>query len=458
MSQQLQSSLATGDAAPASTRESWMRLFYPVIVLTLVYCFAFADRQIFNQLVEPIKRDFGASDLEISYLLGPAFIFSYVLVALPAGWCADRFNRSRLILYAGIAWGIGTMSAAVADGYTGLFISRLFVGASEAFLYPAGMSLIPDLYDRKKLPIATSIFLLAPPLGGGFALLGGGLVLEATDALGTIAVPLLGTLEGWQLTLVFVGLVGLVPVLLMLTIPDRRQVDTTALASDASQEEQYGFWQGTLYMARRWRFYIMFFVGMSCSSLVMTTVSAWAPTYLARTFGLNHAEIGTHYGSLVLILGIAGGIAAPMISAGLSRWSAYPTMQTVRLGPFMLVTFATLLIFARSQEMALLCLALLTFSYTFPMSMASTSLQLAAPSRLRGTASAYYFVIVSLVGYGIGPTGVPLVTKYVFHDPARIGEAMAIISAIFGLCAAVLLSIAVSGFRAERARSLDEAL
>lgn len=452
MSQQEKSSVTVGGG---TLRESLLRVYYAAIVLTMVYCFAFADRQIFNQLVGPIQRDFGATDLEISYLLGPAFIFSYVLVALPAGWCADRFNRSHLILFAGIAWGIGTMSAALANGYTGLFVSRLFVGASEAFLYPAGMSLIPDLYDRKRLPVATSIFLLAPPLGGGFALLGGGLVLEATDGLGTIALPLIGTLQGWQLTLIAVGIVGLIPVLLMTTIPDRRRLSSDATAGAAGHDEDYGFWRGTLYMAKRWRFYIMFFFGMSCSSMVMTTVSAWAPTYLARTFGLNHAQIGTHYGTLVLILGIAGGIAAPLISAGLGRWSKDPTMQTVRLGPFMLVAFATLLIFAQSQEMALLCLALLTFSYTFPMSMASTSLQLAAPARLRGTASAYYFVIVSLVGYGIGPTGVPLLTEKVFHDPSRIGEAMAIISAAFGLCSAVLLSIAVRGFRLERERDAE---
>lgn len=445
MPQQMEMALA----ARGERRESWSRIYYAVIVLTLIYCFAFADRQIFNQLVEPIKRDFGVTDLEISYLLGPAFILSYVAVGLPAGWCADRFNRSHLILAAGIAWGIGTMSAALADGYAGLFVSRLFVGASEAFLYPAGMSLIPDLYERKRLPVATSIFLLAPPLGGGFALMGGGLVLQATDRLGAVTLPLVGMMQGWQLTLVFVGIVGLIPVLLMTTIPDRhRAKDAPAVQQQA--EEQYGFMRGTAYMIRRWRFYIAFFFGMACSSMVMTTVSAWAPTYLARTFGLNHGEIGTRYGTLVLIFGLAGGVAAPMISAMLGRWLSHPTMQTVRLGPFMLVTFAVLLIFAQSEMMALTCLALLTFSYTFPMSMASASLQLAAPSRLRGTASAYYFVIVSLIGYGIGPSAVPLVSEKIFHDPASIGEAMAIIAALFGFGSAILLSIAVAGFRAER--------
>lgn len=433
-----------------------LRVYYPVIILTLIYCFAFADRQIFNQLVDPIKRDFGSTDLEISYLLGPAFIFSYVGMGLPAGWLVDRFNRSRLIILAGVIWGLGTTSAALADGYTGLFISRLIVGASEAFLFPAGISLLPDIYDRKRLPIATSIFLLSPAVGSALALLGGGLVLDATDRLGTLTLPLLGVTQGWQLTLVVVGLVGIVPVLLMLTIPDRYRRSRAEIAADETPEEQFGVVSGAAYMIRRWRFYIAFFVGMACAYIAMTTISAWAPTYLARTFQLTHGEIATRYGTIVLIFGLAGGMSAPAISALLGRFTAYPTMQTVRLAPVMLVIFASLFAFAHTEQMALACLAALTFSYTFPMSMGSTSLQLATPARLRGLSAAYYFITTSLVGYGIGPSAVPLLTKYALHDESRIGEAMAIVVVCFGIASFILFTIAATGFRRELERQAAE--
>lgn len=427
---------------------SSFRLFYAVIVLTLVYCFAFVDRQIFNLLVAPIRQDFGVTDLQVGYLLGPAFILSYVALGIPAGWCADRFNRRDLILAAGACWGVGTVGGAFAHGYGGLFVSRLCVGASEAFLYPAGMSFIADLFDRKRLPIGTSIFLTAPALGGGLALVGGGLVLNAAEKLTSVHIPLLGAIRGWQTTLLVVGVVGMIPVLLMATVPDvarRRRTTPTVV-----KEQQYGFADGTAYMLRRWRFYITFFFGMACSSLVMLTISAWAPTYLSRTFHLSPAEIGTRYGVLVLLFGLAGGIASPMINAWVARRRPIDsTMWTVVLGPCMLVLFAALLCLARSQTMAMICLALLTFSYSFPMSMASTSLQIAAPQRLRGAASAWYFVIVSLLGYGIGPTAVPFVAEKILHDPSLIGEAMSGISVVFGILAIVLLLIALRGFRAE---------
>jgi MFS family permease len=196
---------------------------------------------------------------------------------------------------------------------------------------------------------------------------------------------------------------------------------------------------------------------MASSSMVMLTISAWAPTYLMRSFGMGAGEIGLTYGLLALIFGLLGTAAAPLISRQLARWSPVPTMQTVRAGPFMLVAFSIALASVSSKGLALAILGLLTFSYYFPMSMASTSLQLATPSRLRGVASAYYFVIVSLVGYGVGPTAVPLVAQYVLHDPTEIGRAMGVISATFGVLAIVLLSIAVGAFRRELAAESNPA-
>ena len=440
----------TAQSPSAASPTGTERTMYAVVVLTLVYCFAFVDRQIFNMLVGPIKRDFNVSDIQVGILLGPAFIFSYVALGLPAGWCVDRFNRSRLLILAGIAWGIGTMGAALADSYEALFFSRLFVGASEAFVYPAGMSLIADLYSRRQLPVATSIFITAPSVGGGLALLGGGVLLGMTEPLNTVTLPLFGDIRGWQFTLVIIGLIGLLPILLMTTIRDPRVESGPVEASAAPAEQQYGLVEGTAYMVKRWRFYLTFFFGMSCSSLVMLTTTDWAPTYLAREFGLNPTAIGTRYGSLVLIFGIAGSIASPMINAFMRRFTAYPTMLTVCVGPVMLMIFSSALLFARTEGMALACLAALTFAYIFPTPMASTSLQLVCPPRLRGVAAAYYFVIVSLVGYGVGTTSVPLVTRYVFDDPNKVGEAIAIIGVTFATLCLILVSIAFRGFKTER--------
>ena len=87
--------------------------------------------------------------------------------------------------------------------------------------------------------------------------------------------------------------------------------------------------------------------------------------------------------------------------------------------------------------------------------MSVSSLQIACPPRLRGLASAYYFVIVGLIGYGVGGTVVPLVSEYILHD-TRLGGALAAISVLFSLVGILHISFAIKGFRIEIAALRDE--
>jgi MFS family permease len=114
-----------------------------------------------------------------------------------------------------------------------------------------------------------------------------------------------------------------------------------------------------------------------------------------------------------------------------------------------MVASALTLWFVQSQLLALAALTMASFAHAL-MSMSNTSLQLAAPPRLRGVASAYYFVIVSLLGYGVGPTLVPLVSEHLLEDSNRIGEALAYISLFFGTLSVLAITAALHGFRIER--------
>ncbi|MEA3001863.1 MAG: hypothetical protein QOH81_651 [Sphingomonadales bacterium] len=416
-------------------------------MMTACYSFAIVDRQILNLLVEPMKHAFAATDPQIGLLLGPAFTLSYTALGIPGGWCADRFNRRRIVIIAGTIWSLGTLGAAFARSYDALLVTRVIVGASEAFLFSSGMSLIADLFERRRLPLATSIFLLAPYIGGGLSLILGGILLDATIKLPPLAVGPLGAIQGWQMTFAIVGLLSLLPVLGLTFL--REPSRTAALEAD-EQDRRYGFVEGLMYLARRWRFYAMFYFGMAGSSLVLNTVPAWAPTFLIRRFGMSSTDIGLHYGVLVLIFGLSAGITAPLVNAWLARRYPDSTMRTVLIGPAVAVAAALLLMLAGTKWGAIACLALVTFGYSFPLSMAGASLQLATPPRLRGLASSFYFVIVGLIGLGLGPVLVPFVSGTLLHDPHRIGEALAIVAILFSAVALILLSVALRSFRIER--------
>lgn len=135
----------------------WWMLF----VLWLLYAVSFLERYIITMLVDPIKRDFDLTDLQMGLILGPAFAICYALATVPLGWAADRFSR-RKVIFGGVAvWSLATMSVAVARTFGGLFAARAGVGLGEAALTPSAYSLIADRFPRKRLTIAFAIFQLS---------------------------------------------------------------------------------------------------------------------------------------------------------------------------------------------------------------------------------------------------------------------------------------------------------
>ena len=67
------------EMVPAKDAYAW----YVVAVLMFAYTVAFIDRQVLSLLVQPIRRDLGISDTEISLLAGFAFALFYATLGIP---------------------------------------------------------------------------------------------------------------------------------------------------------------------------------------------------------------------------------------------------------------------------------------------------------------------------------------------------------------------------------------
>lgn len=427
---------------PPVTWRNWAAL----VLLSVCWAFAFTDRQILNLMVEAMQRDFGIDDRQTGFILGPAFSITYILVGLFAGWCADRFNRRNVLVIAGVLWSLATFATAFAQGFNSLVATRAVVGAAEAFLLPSGMSMVAEMFDRKRLPVATTVFLISPYVGGGLAMIIGGLVIRLTAGMAPIPHPF-GLMHNWQLALALVGALGAVPILCLLLI---REPVRGSYATAGESIAAFGFVEGSLYMLRRWRFFLMFFFGIACVSMMLNTLPAWVPTMFVREYGATTADIGVAYGFLVLSCGIVGGICSPLCNRWLARRYPDSTMRTALIGPVIMAFFGLILPFAGGYWAAFACVAAITFGYCFPLPMAGASLQLATPPRLRGLASAYYFVIVSVLGVAIGPTTVPFVTHNLLGRPDLVGTGLSIVTVTFSILAFLLLTIAARGFRIER--------
>ncbi|MGD0438366.1 MAG: MFS transporter [Bryobacteraceae bacterium] len=163
-------------------------------VLTLCYMLSFVDRQILSLLVSPIQRDLGASDTRMGLLQGLAFAIFYTLAGLPLGRLVDTRNRRNLVMAGVAVWSVFTSGCSVARSFLSLFLARMGVGVGEATLNPAAFSIISDYFPPERLATATSVFYLGALLGSGLAFAVGGSIVDAVMKMGTVHLPLLGSM------------------------------------------------------------------------------------------------------------------------------------------------------------------------------------------------------------------------------------------------------------------------
>ena len=99
------------------------RYWYVTGVLMLAYMVSYVDRSILTLLVEPIRRDMGFSDIQISLLHGLAFALFYSLMGFPIGRVADRRHRVGIIAIGIAVWSVMTAVCGVARNFTQFFLA-----------------------------------------------------------------------------------------------------------------------------------------------------------------------------------------------------------------------------------------------------------------------------------------------------------------------------------------------
>ena len=189
------------EAAPVVVRTSRLPRFLtePMWVLGLVLLMDEVDKNIVRGLIPQLKADFHVGDLAIGVLLSLALLFNG-LITVPAGYLADRWNRSQAIGKTVIGWSILSAGGAASVGFPMLVGMRSTLGFGQAITEPSAASLIGDYYPPDQRGKAFSIQQVM--------LLGG-------TGLGVGLGGLIGTTLGWRPALIIVAIPGLLVSLLV---------------------------------------------------------------------------------------------------------------------------------------------------------------------------------------------------------------------------------------------------
>jgi len=360
------------------------------------------DRYVVSILMEQIKLDLQLTDTQLGWLVGPAFVIVHVISQLPLARLADYTNRRNMIAIAMSLWSLFTMAAGFAKSFPLLLVTRMGVGITEAGCSPPLASLLSDHFSAERRGRAMSIFTLGGVAGIGAGMLLGGIV---------------GQHYGWRTALIVAGLPGIALALVFyFTVrePPRGESDGLAQAPDAPRPSLKEVLTA-LFSKPTFRWLI---VGASFLNVVALGRGVWEPVFLMRVYELEQSTAGITYFLISPIPSMVGAIAGGLLADHLSRRDRRWCMWLPAAA--MLLTFplsAAFLLWPVSSTLFGLGLPvgfLFSIAGSLVGGMASPATiatgQNLSPPSMRAMTHALWTMASNLVGMGLGPLTVGLLS------------------------------------------------
>jgi MFS family permease len=166
----------------------------PVVILVAV---AIVDRveSSITSGVLPLLQDYFQIGDAAAGAIPTAVTIAGAIAVLPAGYLADRYNRTNLISLVVLSWAFFLVFNALAMTFAVFFAIRVILGAADSIDNPASSSLLGDYYSSRHRPFVYGWARLTTYVG---------------SALGTIYAGVMGQLYGWRLTYLFVMIPALI--------------------------------------------------------------------------------------------------------------------------------------------------------------------------------------------------------------------------------------------------------
>jgi len=291
----------------------------------------YLDRAVISFALPLISRDFGLS-AETKGLLLSSFFWSYALMQLPIGWCADRFDLRWLYAAAFAIWSFAQGLTGIVSSFAMLLAFRILLGVGESIYLPGGTKIVSLLFAPKERGLPSGLFDFGTRTG---------LVLEG------ILVPWLLVHLGWRRTFVILGFTSLVWIAPWLSVFPRRLHSLQRNAASQSNVASVGRAANSILGTLLNRNLLGICLGFFCFDYYWYVLVTWLPDYLVTIRHLSIVQAGFYASLAFFAFGIAepigGWIADSLIRRGWDETRTRKGIVTVAfsMGVFLIAAMRT---------------------------------------------------------------------------------------------------------------------
>ncbi len=358
--------------------KAWLVVALLWVVALLNYC----DRLMVTSMRLSLKDAFEMTDAQFG-LLTSVFLWVYGVLSPAAGFLADRFGRSRVIVGSLFIWSLATGLTAYAQSFEQLVISRVIMGISEACYIPAGLALIADYHRGPTRSMATGIHMTGIYVG---SILGG--------AGGWIADH-----YGWYEAFRIFGFGGLVYACLLALL--LRDVPDLAVSHAADRKEGTGGLITALVSLFSDFGFMLLLAFWTLLGMAGWTLVGWMPTYLNEEFGLSQGQAGLSATGYYQAAAFVGVLLSGAWADWWSRRAPRARMFVPMIGVFLAAPAMLMLAGTTLLPLALLGLAVCGFGRAFTDSNMMPMLCLVADRRYRATGYGVLNSFATIAGGGM---------------------------------------------------------
>ncbi|MET0284735.1 MAG: MFS transporter [Polyangiales bacterium] len=413
---------------------------FALAVLFGINLMNFFDRQVAGALSEPMRVEFGMSDVHVG-LIATVFTLVYATVGVPLGRLTDSWLRTRLIAIGVATWSLFTAASGIAWNTSSFVATRIGVGIGEASCAPASQSLIADIYPPEKRARAMGVFMLGLPLG----------IFAAYTLAGII-----GEKWGWRSAFFLACLPGLLLAVLVMLVREPQRTTPMVVTHQPAAPAR------TVLRIPTLRWIIL--------SGILFNFQIYAVNIFQTPFLQRFHELGLKDASAIsaLSLGLTGVVGLLAGGALGDRFGAKRPEGKLLVAAFAMLLGTPCVFFAlQLPKGAVLMFTLLmglssalTFAY---YSTVYSAIQDVVPANMRGTAVSLYFFGMYVLGASFGATIMGALSDHfaraaaagaeltLAHRASGLHDAMYVMPVLLLLCAGSLFG-AARNVRADMAR------